>query len=270
MERSRPDAFVSSRPSDLPTGVFLWLGLLVLIAPAVAQADGEMSNGGGTFDCDADQTVIESDEQLAQFASLACPKLSGNLVIRGFDVHDLAGLETISRIEGSLHIKGAHNLSSLEGLENLERVDSDVHLVGNEKFSNLDGLERLETVGADLVIAYHPRLKSLHGLDRLHTVSGALRLTGNPLLADLSALSELAGVGSLTLAYLPRLQKVRGFSEVDVGKGIVLEGNASLEDLGTLTASERGLAHRRLSHNPLLIETNLQKTGDLDEEPEDQ
>lgn len=257
-------------PSSQRLRALILLGLILVFLPVIAQAEETTSKAADELRCDADSTVIETDDHVDELASLQCSQLAGDLIVRGFEVRSLAGLDTISEIEGSLRVKGLHNLPSLEGLDNLKRVGSDLHIVGNEKFTDLDALSGLESVGDDLIIAYLPQLESLGGLERLTAVSGDLHLTGNPQLTDLSALSALTEMESLTLAYLPALEKVRGPSAVNISKDIVIEGNPSLHSIGDLAHTESLTGELRLEHNPRLTDAESEIVRDANDKDKDQ
>jgi len=53
-----------------------------------------------------------------------CVELEGNLKIEGDDITNLAGLDNITRINGTLTIENCKSLESLEGLESLTNLRS--------------------------------------------------------------------------------------------------------------------------------------------------
>ncbi|MBN2173309.1 MAG: T9SS type A sorting domain-containing protein [Bacteroidales bacterium] len=128
-----------------------------------------------------------------------CTDLEGNVLIYGFDITNLNGLNTISSIEGYLAIGSTSLLSDLTGLGSLRIVKKGFNIYHNSILTSLAGLDKLDSVGGSLTIYNNDSLTSLTGLENLRTIAGSLSLGtedwftwyGNPVLSDISALENI-------------------------------------------------------------------------------
>jgi hypothetical protein len=138
---------------------------------------------------------IETAEKAKSFAS--CGAVTGDLVVRGTNLHDLHELSNLARVEGAVVIADNPNLEDLTGLEGLFAVGR-LEIRNNPKLYELRGLDGLEEVG-ELVVERNRSLISLRGLANVRR-AGEVKIHENP---------RLCG----RLGLLPRLEHVeRGLS----------------------------------------------------------
>jgi len=184
--------------------------------------------------------IIEFNYELTNLNGLSnVQTVSGDLDIGGLDRYchsqneicetvyrgnreltDLAGLESLTSIGGTLFIIGNENLSSLTGLDNLETIGG-LNVHANDALTNFTGLDRLKTISGDFELFdiygdaedvlpnpsnYYDNetvsralgsntLISFAGLDSLTTIEGSLRIVDNNALTNLSGLETLTSVG---------------------------------------------------------------------------
>lgn len=157
--------------------------------------------------------------------------VDGNVQIsRTSDLRALAGTVHIG---GNLDIR-VSDLTSLAGLESLTTVDGHLHITLNSKLTDLTGLSGLTTVGGDSVeISSNPALVSAT-LPALSSVAGELIIDGNTALTGFSlpALTTLPG-GSARISNNPALLDVDGLSALHT-----IGGSLDVESDGALTSVE--------------------------------
>lgn len=99
-------------------------------------------------------------------------ELSGDLIITGNDIQNLAGLSQIKIVNG-LIITDCPSLLNLNGLNNLESIDQWIEISNNNQLTSLDDFESLINYGrtnADhfFIIENNPLLSDLKGLDQIN------------------------------------------------------------------------------------------------------
>ncbi|HOY06306.1 MAG TPA: hypothetical protein PLO67_12940 [Saprospiraceae bacterium] len=145
--------------------------------------------------------VLTSLESLAGVTSLP-----SELAVYGNDVlPNLAGLEHLTTIGGSLYIGNNLSLSSLGSLNSLTAVGSDLEIISNNALPNLTGLNNLTSIGNALFINNMPQIIDLSGLDNLSTIGEALLVVENNALTGLSGLDNLSSVHSIYILANPVL-----------------------------------------------------------------
>lgn len=188
----------------------------------------ELASDGIDNDCDSivdcDDTVLDSvgvwqgdlsSLEGIHFCEGYCARsVTGNLVIRGSAVTNLAGLACLTAIGGDLVIFHNTALESLEGLENLTMVPGELFIAGNPALSSLSGLQNLNSIENDFTIGYdnfedeeyvyysNVSLTSLSGLEGLATIGGDLSIYSAESLISLSGLENLHSIGGdLVIGY---------------------------------------------------------------------
>lgn len=125
--------------------------------------------------------------------------IGGDVSVESSSLHDLAGLENISVIEGYLSIVHNNDLTSLTGLEGLTSIGDYLEIQQNYFLVSLAGLANLMSIGSDLRIGTglggNQALINLVGLANLHLIGGNLWIIDNPSLTDLTGLDSLISIG---------------------------------------------------------------------------
>jgi hypothetical protein len=126
--------------------------------------------------CQVDQCVPVSDDGACDVPNFGggAPSTRNELLINGADDLELANLELVGQVNGSLNIQadGVGNVITLPTMCALRRVQ---HVGGRTtiaetSLNDLDGLQSLTAVGAGLVIADNDNLTSLAALSSLQSV----------------------------------------------------------------------------------------------------
>ena len=145
----------------------------------------------------------------------------GGLRIDNTNFRELAGLECITSIDGSVMISGNPQLTSLRGFENLTSINGSLEIGGfspgsnNPALSSLQGLENITSLRS-LLIMGSPNLTSLHGLEKLAFVEGSMTISDSPGLKNLAELKNLTVVGdSLSIVRNSGMTSLTGLENVD-------------------------------------------------------
>ncbi len=145
-------------------------------------------------------------DDIELFSDLGCKSVSGSVQVPN-DLLDLSKLARLERVSGDLLIVNT-SLSSLAGLESLTHVDGDLSISKNLALTDLAGLSVLRSLGADLRIADNPLIKTFD-IVLLDSVPGDLVLQNNATLTNIGGLSHLQSVGgTLVLDTLPEINTV--------------------------------------------------------------
>ena len=208
-----------------------------------------------------DLTGLEGVTLVEQF--FFASSFSGDLVPTGgqitIDQNDnletLAGLENVTKIEGSLRIIQNPALREV-GLSSLAEVASIVDIAENQSLANLDGLGSLADVGGWFRIIDNQSLSSVGGLASLERVADDLTIDRNPVLTELGEFPSLETVGSLFIWGNESLPDRVAVALVDrfIAAGSVLTGNASA---GNNKPDPVLVTDVRLSRDMLRISTTL-------------
>ncbi|MBK9358876.1 MAG: hypothetical protein IPN08_16105 [Bacteroidales bacterium] len=101
-------------------------------------------------------------------------EINGDVFIIDTWLPDLTGLNTLSRIGGSLCLWSNSYLTSLNGLENLNSIGNNLEIGtfnrGNELISDISALNHLSSLGGNLEISDSPNLASLAGLEQITSI----------------------------------------------------------------------------------------------------
>jgi len=106
-----------------------------------------------------------------------CSNLSGDVMINGWEIENLVGLNSIKSISGNLIILRTFALTSLDGLDSLASIGGDFYIGGwdqwpyfmepNAYLVDLTALYGLKNIDGNLIIMYNTRLESLVGIDSI-------------------------------------------------------------------------------------------------------
>jgi len=114
-----------------------------------------------------------------------CTEIEGSVIFAlGANIENLNGLNSLTRIGGSLAVSEYGPMSNFIGLENLTSIGGDLVLgnyidAGSCTVSDFTGLENLNSIGGDLVVYDTWNLLNFSGLDNLTSVNGHI-LIGAP------------------------------------------------------------------------------------------
>jgi len=140
-----------------------------------------------------------------------CTNLSGDVTITGWEIDNLAGLNSIKAIRGDLIIFNTSVLTSLDGLDSLASIRNNLYLGGwdhwpyymdpNFNLVDITALFGLKYVGDNIFVMYNTKLPSLSGLDSIvfDDDFGAITIVDNEKLTTChvqSVCDHLAGNGS--------------------------------------------------------------------------
>jgi len=203
------------------------------------------SAGGFTMPClpfGNYHLVSQSDIDNFENDYPGCTEIEGNIEIKGADIINLEGLNSITNIAGNLSFYWNEILTELNGLENLKSIGGNLELGRsfaltlfgvNPKLNSLSGLNNLSSIGGNLTLLINRSLTDLSGLEGLTTISGNLSMVGNSHLTNLSALSNMTTLGGdFKVEYHATLTSLTGMEWLTSVFGDVrIVGNDSLSNL---------------------------------------
>jgi len=136
-------------------------------------------------DCLPEGITFTTQEQIDNFQINypGCNEIEGDVTIIGWNISNLSGLNVITAIYGDLKIGGYDNwtiITDLAGLENLNSLGGSLIISHNTALSNLSGLNNLTSIGGDITIFSNDAMTSLSGLENLDAGSiGNLSIFNN-------------------------------------------------------------------------------------------
>jgi len=174
-----------------------------------------------------------------------CTEIEGNIEIKGADIINLQGLNSITNIAGNFSLYSNEILTELTGLENLESIGGNLELgispsldvyLYNPYLNSLEGLKNLSSIGGNLSLTFNLSLTDLSGLEGLTSILGNLSMFHNPLLTNISALSNMTALGGdLRLIHHPALTSLTGMEWLTSTFGdVYIAGNDALTNLSGL------------------------------------
>ncbi|HRD81757.1 MAG TPA: T9SS type A sorting domain-containing protein [Saprospiraceae bacterium] len=165
-----------------------------------------------------------------------CTAITGNVVIQGAAITNLAPLANLRQIDGDLLISNCSALPNLNGLHRLNLVGGTVRIQNNEALQAL-GLDSLRSVRGDFMyISNSPRLQSLSTLNRLDSIAGIFQIWECDSLTTLTGLNSLQFVGA-TLAVFrnDKLLNINGLNAINrIGDALRIYENPVLNNISAL------------------------------------
>ncbi len=217
--------------------------ITLLYMPQLASLDALAVDWHGDNALSIHGSAIADLDAVAGVTELAGLSLSENHALV-----DLAGLEALAEVHGSLDLVGNANLVDLGALANLESVGllmlaesvvtdlalpalqeaGEVWVLGNAQLTALSGLAGLSSVG-ELWLADNPALTDLSDLAALTQVEGNLEIRSNDALSSVADLAAVTGVGGrlvvVTNQSLLQTEAVAWGATIEVGIDRKIAGN---------------------------------------------
>lgn len=259
---------------------------------------------GGVYD---GHLTLSTQQEVEDFGSKCYTGVAGILQIGNYaittdPITDLSSLNTLEKINGSLHIYSNTLLTSLNGLEaitqvgnlgiarnaslvsisglsNLEEITAagarnngrdgpGIHIWENEAITTLDGLEKISVIGS-LNIFSNPSLISIQGLKSITSLFDGINLYDNQSLTTLDGFNSLTSIGTFcNISGNSKLSSIEGLSSVtSIGGALSISYCDSLSSLLGLH-NINNVGKTFIEGNPMLISLvglpNLSKIdGDL-------
>lgn len=193
-------------------------------------------NSASAENCFPEGCTISYQSQINNFQANypECTMIEGDLVISGYNISNLNGLNGITEIGGSLIIVSNEILKSLTGLNNLKTIGHDLYVEGNFDLLSLTGLENVNYIGGDIMIMNNIELNRLSGLDGLTDIAGSLSIENNIKLNNLSGLQQVTAIGANLRLFsnnsLTTLSGLEGLTTI--GGSLFIGGQGHLGGLG--------------------------------------
>lgn len=114
-----------------------------------------------------------------------------------YSVGELQAYSDCTTLVGHFQEDSVTELHDLAALKNVRKVEGNINIFRSPGFLTLHGLENLEVVDGSLFIHLNPNLESIRALGKLHTVTGTLHVQYNDKvpMADLEWLRPRVTVG---------------------------------------------------------------------------
>lgn len=160
--------------------------------------------------CLPDGIFFSTQSQVDDFQNNypGCTEIEGLVIVNGYDISNLDGLNMITSIGGNL-VFGCNEweqclpgLTNLEGLNNLVSIGGDLMIYDNLNLETLNGLDNLATIDSSLYIYENPELTNLNALNNLTFVGKDIYISSNESLNDINGLGNIdaSSVNNLTVA----------------------------------------------------------------------
>ncbi|MBC3759271.1 hypothetical protein H7U19_12705 [Hyunsoonleella sp. SJ7] len=190
--------------------------------------------------------IINCNQYLKNFIKEKYTIIDGDLTIKddnctsnsGLEViTSLIGLESISKVNGTLQITSSPYISSLEGLENLTYT-SHLFVNVNQTLVSLNGIENITSANR-IFIGSNESLKNLKGLENLN-LTESFEIIKNKNLTNLTDFVNFNYASSLTIKDNPQLVNLKGLENIErIQGGVNIISNNSLVDLTGLNGLSR-------------------------------
>jgi hypothetical protein len=197
------------------------------------------------------QTEIDS----FQINNPNCTEIEGNVDISWNNIHNLNGLNGLTKIGGYLWISNCDSLSNITGLHNINSIGGALHIAGIDRLKNLTGLEGLITINDLFEVVFCDSIMNLSGINSLSYVGGDIQIHSNPLLSDLSGIENLSTTnGGLFIGFNDNLISLNGFQNLtSIGGNIAIHENNFLESLSGIDNINSGsISNLEISANSSL------------------
>ena len=183
-----------------------------------------------------------------------CATINGNITISGNDITNLAGLSSITSVNGFLRINSNPLLTSVSGLPGVTSVGGEINIESNPVLSSLSGLDNLASIGSSLRIVFNSGLNSISALSKIKLVNGFLSIGGNPALTTLAGMEGITSItGALALGANISLSNVNGLSSLTtIGGYTYIVGNKALANLAGLAKVTSVAGYLNVSQNNVL------------------
>lgn len=159
--------------------------------------------------------------------------VAGNVWVQDTTLAELAALDCLCEVEGSLYVEYNPSLTDLSALSSLSRIGGTLVVITNASLTTLEGMDSLASIGS--LYVYDAPLTDLSGLEFVTELEEVY-------LGEMRTLTSLAGLENLervngdltlyTLTALPDLSPLQKLTEVE--EGLTLENLVALTSLGGL------------------------------------
>ncbi|MEZ4799776.1 MAG: T9SS type A sorting domain-containing protein [Flavobacteriales bacterium] len=152
--------------------------------------------GNPTLICPPGDVHLASQAEVNQFAIdyPTCTHIDGALYIQvndgTTDVTNLAPLNNLISIAGSLSLNNNQNLVEFNGLENLSSVGGNLAF-HNNGMPSLSGLNPLQEIGGSIWISSNSQLQNLDALSSILQINGPIYISQNALLNNISGIENI-------------------------------------------------------------------------------
>ena len=146
---------------------------------------------------------VTGDDDLSKVAG--CAIIEGSLDVEEISEPNLAALNHLESILGTLLIMNNSSLETTSGLENLNYIEEDLLISFNDALIDVDGLSSLKYIGGTLSVSNCESLTEISGLNGVQEVGSSMLLNNIPI-ANLSAFDQLQVLGaSLYISDCPQI-----------------------------------------------------------------
>jgi hypothetical protein len=203
--------------------------------------------------CEGDYTLT-SQEEVDEFYSSGCERITGNLTITGPYITNLDGLSELKSIRGDLTFYANERLTNISGLSELTSIEGNLYITNNPGLLNIDGLSNLISVGQNLLISSNINLNDLKGLSGLTSIGAGLRIDFNPKLINIDGLSSLESVGDFVgISNNDKLEDIGLSSLTSIENSLTLIRNNALTNINGLSALTSVGGNLDISYNDELL-----------------
>jgi hypothetical protein len=161
-----------------------------------------------------------------------CTEIEGDVLITGFDIANLNGLNNLTHIEGQLSIIFNNSLIDLSGLNHIMTINGGLRIINNPVLTTLTALSNLSTINGTLGISYNASLTTLSGLENLTGDIFEISISGNDALCNLAALNNITYIEEfLWISNNDNLTNLSGLNNLTSVGELLIDDNDALPDM---------------------------------------
>lgn len=168
-------------------------------------------------------------------------EIGGAFKISNIGISNFGGLNSLTKIDGSLSIVGCSNLLEINGLSNLSTLNGDLSIgfyfgagsTGNENLINIDGLSSLSAIGGNLQLSGNQSLENISGLQNINQLPLSLDIHHNDSLTNIEGLNSLTSIGEdVFISFNQELINVDSMSNLQsIGGNLEIASNYNLNQI---------------------------------------
>ena len=193
--------------------------------------------------CPAGHVYLRTQAQVDRFKERygACTEIPGSLVVgrpdnEWSDINDISLLQGVERIGGSLVMQLNNTLADFSGLDSLTRIEGSL-VVNGHKSTSFAGIENLRYVGGDFsfhnVATVGSNTTDLHEFENLDTIMGSVEIVRSNV-SSINPILQPVFHGDVKLDFAYGFADIDSFHIVDSIKGILVFQDTDLQSMEAL------------------------------------
>lgn len=153
---------------------------------------------------------------------------NASVVLIDFDKVKNIGFNSTDPTSNIVGVFGNASITSINTFKSLEEYNGELNFGGNPLLESILGFDSLKTVTSIRILDQN--LDNISGFSAIDSLD-KFYINGPNNLVNLDAMSQVLTIKELTLAYMPNLQSIAGFSQLIKAGDIILSGIRDLKEI---------------------------------------